>query len=1657
MYSLKNLNNYHEDLCTSLNTPLLIELNKKDINSFNPSQGGLTPFTVARRVYDANLNKTSTNILAIDGNNLQHGNQFYLLDALFDQLTDELKAIKNLATLKETLKAAASVATAGLLDQFIGDYLDKGVDYLFDEVGDHFSELLVDTVADNIDVASLTSSSIEGMLQDSAGETLADFIAKASDNKLNLTLEEKEELYKLSTSFSKSAQHDVFQLTFKVMLAISLGSPKLIFVNNPYKLDNNSIAILSLIISYAKHQKELGIHLGLSILYTYTDGEFQPYSNVSDDLKQKQRLLDDQRRFAQRYAMLERPSSNIPKVAVKSSLFVGRIKELEQLQSQFYQRKGVVASVVSGEPGIGKTALVKQHIKQIETSKTITLTLLNEVGHSSTNTGLSSLEKSILEEAKRLELLKNWKEKGIAGLKDLANKDTAYKAIGMILSGSDKVLSIADSGYQRIMVDNHIDKVKQSGLKNLDNQPSNQKALQFNKLDKAIDALLPLSDPNQPLVLFIDDCQWIDNHSSEYILTRLAPKMPVYIVTTIRPSDAATLLKQHSQNKSLNEYSIALLKTFETKGHEEIVSTIDTSYLQLNSIHLSGFDKTALKALITSVIQGNSEQVNALTNTLFSEIAGQGEEYINTLFTIESINMLCDEKLYSENSTKPLILGKPLCFNSELIDISAAIKDTFTLLLEKYKSSLNQADKLGSFNLMAYAVLEERLHLLKLYFVEHGNAAVNTLLFSSLLGAPFSSSIVKASLEALSKTELPLLEPLRAHIQQGQLEVGLTAEHYSIIDEVYEILSRYQLNEDKYQYRHGLLHIFLSNQFESLITKLLKEQPQQAIEQVFEILLQVIEQEWQQQPFYRKSQETMSSVDTEQLIFFVITEQLILKQCLKINHYKWAARYSANLEGLASIYNNHNQLIEAIALYDEALLVRKDLYVKKPEQWAQSYTSCLGRLALSYVKNNQPEEAIKLEQESLALLKPLYEANPEQWADDYTVSLNNLSLSYQQNNQWPVAIETLKNAGPSLETLYEKRPERWAELYIARSNNLAQCYYSNNQITEAIERLKDASKWTETLYEKNPEQWTSRHTITLNNLAQCYRENHQLGKAISLEKVNVETYEILHEKNPEQWAGDYANSLNNLALSYITNQQLTEADELLNIALTNCKALYKKSPKQWVGHYTSNLSNLAATYLKINRVTEAIELIKEVSEIFQELYEEKPEQWVIDYIRSLGNLANTYQKNNQLTEAIELHKEALVLATTLYENNPKPSAGWYANSLNGLGASYHMNNQHAKAIGLFDRALAALKPLYDINPEQWASDYAKTLNRLSSSHSETNQLEHAITLAENAFRIHNNLYKKAPDQWVNSYTTSLSNLAKVLQKNNRMSEAIECNKEVVRVNKALYEKSPEQWSGDYANSLNTLATSYSENQLVEAISLFEQALRIQIELYDKNPKQWAGDYVNNLNNLSVRYQNNNQLAEAIQCSDISSEILEDLYKNNSQQWAYTYTSNLNNRASFYLANQQYKKSISLAKTSQAALKELYANNNRHWADSLINCQNLLATNYANIGELESAINIFKSCLDITIKYEKENREWTMKHVQTLGNLAYCYEQIDSIEESISTHKLLLVTIEDLYKKNQLQWKDSYISRISDLAQTYRRNYYIAEALDLESIQNSILS
>jgi len=214
---------------------------------------------------------------------------------------------------------------------------------------------------------------------------------------------------------------------------------------------------------------------------------------------------------------------------------------------------------------------------------------------------------------------------------------------------------------------------------------------------------------------------------------------------------------------------------------------------------------------------------------------------------------------------------------------------------------------------MAYAVLEERLLILHSYFKDDGDAAVNTLLFSSLLGTPFNSNIVKNVLESISNSEDTELRKIQEIICTDDKTASLSDMHYEIIEEVYEILSRYTSFTSVYEYRHSLLNIFLEKQLEYI----LKDTTLETKDKLFELILHEIVKEEKQQDFYGEHEQSLKTKEYENMLFFRTIEQNVLRVAYQNRPSVWAEQYTRSLNNLASSLSKKADYQVALIYFEE--------------------------------------------------------------------------------------------------------------------------------------------------------------------------------------------------------------------------------------------------------------------------------------------------------------------------------------------------------------------------------------------------------------------------------------------------------------------------------------------------------------------------------------------------------------------------------------------------------------------------------------------------------------------------------------------------------------------------------------------------------------------
>ncbi len=1544
---MKILDNYKQDLIKSIKTPLLIELNKKDLEQFDGN--GLNKAALyAEYIYNEFIsNKESTNLIFIDSNNYLVDNKnekqsIILLEEIIKLTSKQIQSYKNINIAKSGVKSALSYFTGPLIKEIIGDYVDAGIDQVNDLLSEQFKNF-IDVVEKELNynftdkILSKITSKINGTLN----QSISNILEEVTNKKLNLSSKSINELSKLSSQFNENLTPvKIFSLILHLILLTAINEKddqfnnKLIFINNPHKLDNESLAILSLLFSFSKDLKENNKHTGISVVYCYSDEQFQPYQELKDDqYKISKKLLDEQRRFTQRYAMLERPSSDIPNIAVKSSTFIGREKELQILKEQFKKSKEDSnlknIEIIKAEPGIGKTKLVKKHLEQIKESeengkRIIQLTILNQVGHSSSNTGLTSLKDSILNEAKRLETLKVFEETVVDNLKKMVKS----KAISYIenLIGVNNIIEIGTSVKDAYDLKNNTNTMLEESTKGINNKDKKTKEQQFEEIIEAILELKVLAYEGKainpfPIIFFIDDIQWIDDESSEFILNYLTKyqNLNIHIIATQRASDTTTTLKNAQKEPIFNQFKISFLQQTGITT-ENIIDIERVTKLVVNIIELNGLNKENLTELISLTIDSENKNENKkqkdkiLAQFIIKNLVNENsedKEYVNTLFAIETINMLCDEKLYSSNIniTEQFILQNPLRYNESVKEFLKVLEDTFKILNNKYNDAFEHinSDKRfeQQFNLMAYAVLEERLYILHEYFREYGNAAVNTLLFSSLLGAPFNSEIVKNILFKLSNTEEELLQPLKDYINESQ-QCNLNEIHYEIIEEVYEILSRYIPIDSAYRYKHNLLEIFLDKQLDYILdSKLEKETIIEAKDSLFILIQIIIREEEKQQSFFNKNTEILNIKQYQNLLFFKQLYYKLFERGYKQNKLNWVIKYLTNLHDLSSLFLDINQpkkamkfaeesfsmatslfrenkldaiyhvrslnnlgtvyehmdnFKEAIKYYEDAKELSEFYYKKEQKSWKEDYVVSLSNLATLYYKTDEISSAINIAKEILDYTK-LHKEDSISFTKHYLVALNNLAIFYNELSKNDDAIKHAEKALEIIEDNYRRDKEEWTKDYVQSLITLGALYQTNEQIDDAFIKVKIALDITENLFDNNEAIWGKEYLMVLRNLASLYLYDDikEVKSAINVYKKSLVKIEALFEKDNDTWIKDYITNLKGLAHSYIEDDEDDDAIEQLKIAFKIINKRFYNYPKVWSTDYIIILENLISLYLENYYIEEALPLVDEVINIKKILLKQSPANWNQPYFNTLYKLAIFYKENDKFDYAIYLGKEAYILSKKFYNEN-LIEVQTHVKCLVDF-ASIYTNSSFVDEVQLLNEALEIIEKQLKSNSIDWEGYHIKVLNILAESYENNFEFFKAIEITEKAL----NILKKSEGRYtVANYKWQLNKLGTLYANNGKVDAAINIFLELCQVIDK-YDKNQVEWFNDFLETIDKLIPLFKSKNQIDSVIFWElQAIELIEEAYNLDPTNWGEYYKIRLHNLASVYRQNNQLKEALE-------------------------------------------------------------------------------------------------------------------------------------------------------------------------------------------------
>jgi hypothetical protein len=868
-----------------LTPSLYLEIEKRHCNLFSDTTLFKKELIKAcTDIYDSELTGSNkTNVIIVDSDD---SSSISLVGTLLGLLDDDIQKALN-EHLSQTL-------------------IKSGITYTLKSLSGGLTEILpTEFITDPIlDVVSIIKSGVVDLSNSTKGlVNLADEVIDFSinktfgkdtkvvdiSNKLNITEQAQNVLKRVILSIQKPDQDEAEAVKniLDLIIALGLSSPKLILITQPEKLDNISICILLLMLGYEKKLIDSSVPetTNVSFCLAFTDEEFQPSMDVNSTSSVNLRLLKELHTYAQRYQLLEIPDNNRPKQAIAPSTFVGRAAELESLRKRLalFDSSGSEidpnnhihqSELILGESGAGKTSLIQQHILQTfqplpdistndtkQSSNHLFLSLFNTNAISSRSSGLASLKQSIEMQSRKLEEIistsktQRFKKHIKSKLQGLGLLST----IGGAFNITSEVVDILAAANIKQNKDFKLKELSDRSKASTGEAPRTPSLQLFENINKALSLLIAtanaLYEKQVKITFFIDDIQWLDDLSAQYIaehlLTLNVPVLlnktglqPIRLLVTGRSGDLENRVVKSLEEK--NTPFLNLIEILHPDLRQEIKSKVQNqlkeSNLQNKSVkqsinsqcyELSGFNTDDTNTLLEKVFTASTDNKQILSMELNRHLGRSG--IVNTMHLVESINMLCDPLFYQQNkfleaSIVPLVefAGRKPKIIADEDTLKLQIEKIFEVLKQTYAASFsafNNDNKLkkASFNLSALAVFEERLRLVQSHVgSQYAEVCKHSLFIANLLSEPFDRDIIEKCITAIAKADtnkFPNLLAIRNLF--SSFEISLDNPHYDVLDEIYNIISKMEgvfVNKSRdYQVSHALWELFLTSNFENWI------------------------------------------------------------------------------------------------------------------------------------------------------------------------------------------------------------------------------------------------------------------------------------------------------------------------------------------------------------------------------------------------------------------------------------------------------------------------------------------------------------------------------------------------------------------------------------------------------------------------------------------------------------------------------------------------------------------------------------------------------------------------------------------------------------------------------------------------------------------------
>lgn len=493
------------------------------------------------------------------------------------------------------------------------------------------------------------------------------------------------------------------------------------------------------------------------------------------------------------------------------------------------------------------------------------------------------------------------------------------------------------------------------------------------------------------------------------------------------------------------------------------------------------------------------------------------------------------------------------------------------------------------------------------------------------------------------------------------------------------------------------------------------------------------------------------------------------------------------------IYEDKEEFDVALAYYNKALnLCNKHLGPNHPRT-----ALTLINFGDIYKKKTNYNSALEYYNKALMLLKETLGEEHSETADAYV----NIGQFYGEIHKNDKALEYYNMALPIFERVYGKRHPRTALLY----SNIGVNYKEQKNYEKAIEYYNKAIE-----IQKN--KLTTKHcdlAMSYNNLAVAYKEVGKLDEALDYHFMSLDIYKNNYGLSNTK----VATSLNNIGAVYVEKEDFETALQYFNQALKILNS--QPSPNFKLIAFTYD--NIGSANSNKTSYLEALDNYISANTLFEKIFEK--DNPVL--LNSYGNIVDVCVKLNEFDRAVEYCLKAL----SALEGKDDSYAIEKVRFNEHLGFVYYCQKVYQESIKYYLMALDYCKVAFGAEHP----NTAQLCSTIASVYYLLNDLDNALNFFEQALPI----MKKYSDPFNPQICKLYNNMATVYCDKGIFDKALEYYLLDLAIREKVYDKN-DPYTEELCRIIAVLY--YQMEQYPKALKYFEKSLNLlKSELEDEHP------------------------------------------------------------------------------------------------------------------------------------------------------------------------------------------------------------------------------